>query len=58
MNIGYARTSTTEQKAGLHAQIRDLVASLQVDQVIDAIGKPDLALPLCWSTPRSDRSAR
>jgi predicted site-specific integrase-resolvase len=56
MNIGYARTSTTEQKAGLHAQIRDLVASLQVDQVIDAIGKPDLALPFVG--PRRGRIAQ
>lgn len=27
MNIGYARTSTTEQKAGLEAQLRDLAAA-------------------------------
>ncbi len=44
MLVGYARTSTVEQEAGLEAQLRDL-ESLQVDKVfteqVSSVGKRD-----------------
>lgn len=52
MIIGYARTSTVDQKAGLEAQERDLVAAgcerLFVEQVssVDVVAREQLALAL------------
>jgi DNA invertase Pin-like site-specific DNA recombinase len=52
MNIGYARVSTTEQKAGLDAQIRDLKASgccerdIHHEQVSSVAERPELELVL------------
>ena len=52
MNIGYARTSTTEQKAGLDAQIRDLKAAgccerdIHHEQVSSVAARPELELVL------------
>ena len=52
MNIGYARISTTEQKAGLDAQIRDLKAAgccerdIHHEQVSSVAERPELELVL------------
>ena len=52
MNIGYARVSTTEQKAGLDAQIRDLKAAgccerdIHHEQVSSVAERPELELVL------------
>ena len=52
MNIGYARTSTTEQTAGLDAQIRDLKAAgccerdIHHEQVSSVAARPELELVL------------
>jgi DNA invertase Pin-like site-specific DNA recombinase len=52
MNIGYARTSTTEQKAGFDAQIRDLRAAgccerdIYREQVSSVAERPELELVL------------
>ena len=52
MNIGYARTSTTEQKAGLDAQIRDLKDAgccerdIHHEQVSSVAERPELELVL------------
>ena len=52
MNIGYARTSTIEQKAGLDAQIRDLKAAgccerdIHHEQVSSVSERPELEFVL------------
>ncbi|MFT4255158.1 MAG: recombinase family protein, partial [Caulobacter sp.] len=52
MIIGYARTSTADQKAGLEAQERDLLAAgcerLFIEQVssVDVVAREQLALGL------------
>jgi DNA invertase Pin-like site-specific DNA recombinase len=49
--IGYARTSTTEQHAGLDAQVRDLVAAgaapdaIYAEQVSSVASQPKLGSP-------------
>jgi DNA invertase Pin-like site-specific DNA recombinase len=52
INVGYARTSTAEQKAGLDAQIRDLKAAgcdernIHQEQVSSVAERPELELVL------------
>ena len=52
MNIGYARLSTGEQKAGLDGQIRDLKAAgccerdIHYEQVSSIAARPELELVL------------
>lgn len=43
MLIGYARTSTVDQKAGLEAQIRDLVAASCEKQFVEQVSSVDVA---------------